>query len=276
MRARGYETWVVTAALLWAGCATGGGGLDGGNAGRADAGRTDASLDDGGPVDAGAPDASRAAGIPVDAQVDSGTLDAGTFDAGPSDAGHDAGHDAGQDAGPPLCPPTSDRVAIVEVMIASDTGAGDRGEWIELINAGDCTVDLGGLELASPIGGAGSTAIATYTISAGRTLAQGARIVLAQSANPTENRGLAFDEAYTSLVFDNIGDWVELRSGGATIDRVEWLSNDIVHGASRRFPDARPISDNGIRSAWCTSTALYSTAGGNFYGTPRTGNGSCP
>lgn len=263
MRARGYETWLVMAVLLWTGCATGGGGFDAGSSGRTDAGGTDASASDAGLVDAAVP-----ADAQVDASVDAGPRDAGPPDAGPQDAGP-------QDAGMPGCPPTSDRIAIVEVMIASKTGAGDRGEWLELLNAGDCTVDLGGLQLASPAGGPDGPE-ATYTISAGRTIAPGARIVLAQSMSPTENHGLMFDEVYTALVFDNGGDWIELRSGAEVIDRVEWNSIDVTPGTSRRFPDERSIADNHIRNAWCASTALYSTAGGEFRGTPRGANGSCP
>lgn len=262
-------------------CATGGGGpRDAGSprdAASQDAASSDAGRADGGTVDAGAPtDAGGADSGPsaMDAATDAATSRDAGRDAG-TDAGTDAGVDGGRDAGT-TCAPTSERIAIVELMISSVSGSGDRGEWIELRNAGDCTVDLGGLTLVSPASGTGPEV--SYTVPAGTIVTAGGRLVLAQSANPSENHGLTFDLAYgaSGLVLDNGGDWIELRSGAGTIDRVSWTATTFVRGATRTFPDARPIATNDNQANWCNATTAYSSAtGGPFYGTPGGPNG-CP
>lgn len=266
MRARGDERramrWllrgIVVSLLATAGCATGSGGAQDGGSPPRDSGMADAAPSDSGVRDAGP--------------------DAGPVDAGPVDAfvPLDSGSDAGTDSGMPACPPTSANLAIVELMIATESGAEDRGEWVELVNAGTCPIDLGGVVVVSPdIGGTEMT----YTIPAGHVLAPGARFVLAQSANASENRSLVFDVAYgaSGIVLDNGSDWVELRVDGAPIDRASWTSTGVVTRYSRMFPDGRPISENGTTGAWCLSSADYSNISGvRYYGTPRRPNGTCP
>jgi hypothetical protein len=267
----------VTAVALWcatiAGCATGS-GVDEPDAGPPRDARTadGDTLRDGG--DGGARDAgSRGDGSPPDSGARDG---AAPLDAGPPDAPLpiDAGSDSGSDGG---CPPTSERIAIVELMISSRSGAGDRGEWLELYNAGDCAVDLTGLTLVSPDGLA-PPAVAMFVIPSG-VIAPGGRFVLAQSGVPGENHDLPFDLTYagSGVVLDNGGDSVSLVSAGTTIDRVAWIATDYMHGASRSFPDDRPIASNDSQVRFCNATAVYSeAAGGPYRGTPRMPNGTCP
>lgn len=247
------------------GCATGGGGeLD---AGRPDTGVSDAGARDAGRRDGGDASAPLDASTPFDASADAGT---------PEDAAVDAGTDAGWDAGMSICSPTAERLAIVEVMISSRSGSLDRGEWVELLNAGDCAIDLAGLVLAGTLAGGGTEA--TFTIPGGLLL-PGARFVLAQSAVPAENHELDFDVAYTSsmITLDNGGDAIELRAGATVIDRVSWSATDFTHGFARSFPDGRPIADNASQLAWCNASAVYSTStGGPYRGTPSMPNGACP
>jgi hypothetical protein len=203
-------------------------------------------------------------------------VDASTDAGAGEDAAVDAGPDSGLDAGGALCSPTSERLAIVEIMISSRSGSTDRGEWIEIVNAGTCPVDLAGLLLVGTP--ASSSAEETYTIT-GTILAPGGRWVLAQSPLAVENRDLPHDEAYgaANITFDNIGDFVELRSGATVIDRVTWTLTDFTHGFARSYPDGAPIAANDSQLAWCNATEVYSTAtGGPYRGTPRMPNGSCP
>ncbi|MDQ3033609.1 MAG: lamin tail domain-containing protein [Myxococcota bacterium] len=261
--ARPRATHIALALALAAGCATGGAGeLD---AGRADAGRRDGGRTDAGDAgDAGRRDAGDAA-IAIDAGVDAAMA---------LDASVDAGTDSGFDAGVALCPPTAERLGIVEVMISSRSGSTDRGEWLELLNVGDCAVDLTGLVIASPPSGMG---VAIEFSLPGGTILPGARWVLAQSAVPLENHDLPHDAVYSGITLDNGGDWIELRAGGVTIDRVSWGSTDFLHGTARSFPDGRPLVDNASQLQWCNATAVYSMAtGGPYRGTPRAPNGACP
>ncbi|WP_236605796.1 lamin tail domain-containing protein [Sandaracinus amylolyticus] len=249
---------IVAGAIACTGCATGSGGVE-------DAGRgQDASTLDGAVADAGR-DGGR------DASVDAMVIDSGPRDSGmPIDSGTDAG---AMDSGPATCPPTATNLAIVELMIRTETGTEDRGEWIELLNAGDCLIDLGGLEISSPP--------ATYTIPAGHLLEPGERFVLAQSTVAAENRGLVYDLSYTgsNIVLDNNGDTLALIAGGTTIDSITWSSAIVPEKYSFEFPDTRPIAQNASLGNWCQASIsnIYSnTAGGPYYGTPGAPNGACP
>lgn len=249
-------------ALALGACATGGVDSDSGasprDAGARDAGslpdahRADAQLPDAGPADAALP--------PVDAAM------------------FDAGNDAGMFT---LCAPTATTIHIVELMQRSAAGADDRGEWFEVLNSGDCTIDMNGVVIVSP-NSSGTEMSATVTSG---VIPSGARFVLARSGNSVENHGLprvgfAYGVA-SGVVLDNSTDWLELRLGRAVLDRVEWTSTDVFGGGARawRFPDDAPPSMSSSRALWCFArdSQVYSTgAGGPFYGSPGEPNLTCP
>src|SRR5262249_13987360 len=57
---------------------------------------------------------------------------------------------AGAPAGDCPAVPGPGDLAIVEIMIESQSGPGDRGEWIEIQNTRNCTLNLRGLRVESP------------------------------------------------------------------------------------------------------------------------------
>lgn len=264
MEARVRSARAVLLVLVCA-CAQGGG--DGGTP--RDGGRSDAARRDGG-RDAGRHDAGRDAGP----RRDSGFTDAGRIDASMPDAG---GMDASvPDAGGGDCTLGEGALAIVEVMIAARSGPGDRGEWFEVVNTLDCTADLAGLVVVSPTAGTEQS----HTVTGG-TIAPGQHFVFALSGDAAENHRLPHDYVYgtgsaSDVLFANDADWLELRAGVTTIDRVEWPSGGFTHGRARQFPDGADPGDNGNWSRWCDATDIYSDAGGTFYGTPQRANGTCP
>jgi hypothetical protein len=209
----------------------------------------------------------------VDADV---PRDAGPRDAGPRDAGP---RDAGRPDAPSTCAPATDRLAIVEVMIASQAGT-DRGEWFEIRNTGTCAVDLSGLVLESPTS-SGSVPV-THTMTAG-VVAPGDHFVLALSGDTTDNHGLPHDYVYgtgttsADVLFNNTGDELAISFGGVEIDRVVWPSEGFVRGMSRQFPRDLPVAMNADWAHWCDATAVFSTiAGTSYFGTPGATNGLCP
>jgi hypothetical protein len=213
--------------------------------------------------DAGAGDAGRSeldAGVP-----DAGAPDAGVRDAGPRDAG-----------APTTCAPAPGRLAIVELMIASQSGT-DRGEWFEVLNTGTCVVDLRGLVLSSPTG---AGVPVTHTVTVG-TVTPGRSFVFALSGDPAENHGLTWDYVYgtgtsSDIFLGNTGDSLTLLdASGATIDSVVW-GDAFTRGAARQFPSSLSPSLNDDWSRWCDSRRIYSTTGGTFFGTPGGGNDACP
>lgn len=215
----------------------------------------DAGRDSGG----GLPDAGRdgGGGLP-----DAGPRDSGRPDSGPP------GTDAGTDGGPGLCTPSSTNVEISEIMVSSQTGAGDRGEWFEIHNLGACTVGIDGMEIES-----GSV---SHTVSGG-LLTAGGFSVLAQSGDSVENHNLSEDYVYgTSLRFANSSGTLVLRFAGAEVARVSWGSTDHRTGAARQLGRGATMSPSLGNVVWCDATDVYSMTAGSFLGTPGALNQPCP
>jgi hypothetical protein len=264
LRLNGRLAWPL--ALTLTACAQGNAGTDGGV-------RSDARRDGG--RDAGVRDSGIRDSGPRDGGRDAGRMDSGPpMDSGPRDSGP---RDSGRDTGPPGCRPAVGSLVIVEVMISSRSGAGDRGEWFEAVNTGSCSIDLAGVVIAS---GASTGGELTHTISGG-SVAPSQRYVFALSSAIADNHALPHDYAYGSgaasdVIFNNTADWLELREAGVAVDRVVWPTGGFTHGRARQFPGTPSATGNDIWSNWCDATMVYSTTGGTFYGTPRMANGTCP
>ncbi len=262
---------LLLAALLAPGCALG--GFDDAGSGSLDA-------------------SSRDAGATGDAGRDAGRRDAGgdagqvAMDAGPpmTDAGPpmtDAGP-PGMDAGPPMmdaglgfdsglttCSPTPGSLEISEILIASQTGAADRGEWFELRNLGSCPINLAGLVI--------DVSGTTHTVTAG-LLTAGGFFVLAQSGDALENHELGQDYVYgPALRFGNSGGTLVLTHAGTEVARLTWTSTDHRTGRSRQLSRGATMPGALGSTGWCDSTDVYSTAvGGPYLGTPGMVNAVCP
>ncbi|MCB9591345.1 MAG: lamin tail domain-containing protein [Sandaracinaceae bacterium] len=267
------RAWLaVIAALFSFGCALGGfddagtsapdaAAMDAGrmDAGRMDAGRSDAG---GGGDDAGPP--------PMDAGP--GMVDAGPMmmvDAGPMmmvDAGPMMMVDSG---GATTCSPTPANMEISEILVASQTGAADRGEWFEVHNRAGCTIDLSGLVI--DVDGT------THTVTSG-LLTAGGFFVFAQSSSAADNHGLSQDYVYGSTIrFGNSSGTLVLTHAGTEIARLTWTSTDHRTGRSRQLSNGASMPTSLAGSGWCDSTDVYSTAlGGPYLGTPGMVNATCP
>lgn len=244
-------------------CAQGGGG----RTMPADGSAGDAPAGDGAARDGGR-DGGRDAG---------GDASAGDSGPGPIDAGADAGAlDSGggeTDTGVP-CAPTDRSLVIVEVMVASISGAGDRGEWFEVVNTALCSVDLTGMTIESPTSGG---TIKTHTISGG-IVRPGQFFVFALSGIAAENHDLPVDYVYgigggvDEVVLNNGADTITLRSGGTIVDEVAWPTGGFTYGRSRQFPGGADFAMNSNWAIWCDSTSAYTPG---YFGTPGGPNGGC-
>jgi len=175
--------------------------------------------------------------------------------------------DAGRDAGPSLCDPSPTNMEISEIMVASQTGSGDLGEWFEVHNLTACPINLTGLVIT--IGRA-------HMVASG-LLTAGGFAVFAQSAEAGENHGLGEDYAYGPLGMSNSGGEVVLSFSMTEIARVAWNSTDHRTGRSRQLSAGASMSSALGGSGWCDSTAVYSTSpGGPYLGTPGMVNAPCP
>lgn len=180
-----------------------------------------------------------------------------------------------RDTGTVVCSPAGAALAIVEVMVASQSGT-DQGEWFEVANMGTCTVDLRGLVIGSP---ATDGTPVTHTVTMGE-VAPGEHFVFALSGEPAENHELPFDYVYgtgtrADVFLGNSGDLLTVAYGGVELDRVAWTAEDFERGVSLQYPRGMSVTHNGDLARWCGSSRVYSTSGGTFYGTPGAPNGDC-
>ena len=141
----------------------------------------------------------------------------------------DRAEEAGGDAGAAAAQPGV--VAIARVMADPRDVPDERGEWVELRNAGAAAVELRGWQLRSAND-------APYTIDAALRLPAGGSVVLGRSADRRANGGAPVAHAWgRALALSNGADWLVLADGrGRTVDSVAWSSAP----RGRAFAPARP------------------------------------
>lgn len=217
-------------------------------------------------------------------------------DAGKKDASADAARDGATDAGdasvavvdttddtdasasPTLCPGplAAGDLRVVELMVSSRPGAGDSGEWIEIVSTRACTLDLTGLEIASPRGSGEDVAVVATRV----LLPPGGRFLVADAASGLPGTVVTFAGSPVD-VLANGGDSVTVRAhkaGGAvtTIDAFAYGAGFFSSGFSVSFPDDCAASERSSPAKWQDATRAI--AGGVFFGTPNAPNDdvSCP
>jgi hypothetical protein len=215
------------------------------------------------------------------------TVEAGAFglttrpkDGGASsDAGRQPGADAGggtKDAGSGggkvYCtgPLAAGDLRVQELMIASKTGSGDEGEWVEIVSTRSCWLNLSGVKVESPRGTTGSDFV---TFTTDFDLPPYGSFIVADSTDPAKNNnlpGLVFAWG-NSDVLKNDGDTIRISAGTTVIDELTYPKfSNLEYGASISFPlDCPSWNDRNDWSRW--SFSFYKWDGVHF-GTPNTDN----
>jgi DNA/RNA endonuclease YhcR with UshA esterase domain len=168
---------------------------------------------------------------------------------------------------PPPPPPTGAVVVINEIMPDPFAVTDGDGEWLELHNAGDQSIDIQGWRLI------GNSAGDTATIQSSLVIPAGGYVVLGRNADQTLNGGVPVDYAYgTTYTMNNSGnDWIVLRNAaGDMVDSVYYGHKPPV-GKSLGLRD--PSADNstatsGAETASSNWQVQTSTYGGGDAGTP--------
>jgi hypothetical protein len=166
---------------------------------------------------------------------------------------------------------------IDELMIASQAGVGDHGEWVEVANTRGCALDLNGLFAQVPHGKGSTTASITTDL----WLPSHGFFLIADSSEPAENHSLpgmlvTWESGTSSDVLKNSGDTITLYTANATIDVLTYpASAKLVDGASMAFP---ANCDPSLRAAfgnWQPSVTSWTPG---FFGTPSAANTdvTCP
>jgi hypothetical protein len=205
------------------------------------------------------------------------SLDAPSFD----DAGAGAGvagdepTDETRPDGACTQPPGAGALRIDELMIASVAGTGDNGEWLEIANALDCTVNLNGLHGECPHG----AKVATFDVTGDLWIPPQGTFVVADSSDPAINHDLPgvviawFD--HPGDVLRNKGTTITLTANAAMLDTLTYPALTLNVGASLAFPSDCDPSQRRDFTKWKWSTASWFPG---FLGTPNAPNTdvTCP
>ena len=177
--------------------------------------------------------------------------------------------DCGVCGAEPSAPAYGDLV-ITEVMQNPDVIGDDIGEWFEVINAADQTLDLEGMTISDD--GEDS-----HVVNSGAPilLEPGARMVFGQSVDL--GVGASADYVYGSdILLGNKSDAIILSSGDTLVDSLSYDNGETFPdpvGASMRLDDGMIDADsNDVGGAWCVSVTTF---GSGDLGTPGEANGSC-
>jgi hypothetical protein len=137
------------------------------------------------------------------------------------------------------------QVVINEILCDPLASSDSKGEWFELYNRADSTLDLNGWLLRD-----GGRDLHTIASDSSLLIAPGGFLVLGRSADSTANGGYVPDYVYASFVLSNEEDEIVLVSdSGEVVDSVgygaDWPSSQ---GASLELMS--PLDDNADPANW--------------------------
>ena len=169
-------------------------------------------------------------------------------------------------------------LVITEIM--NDPAAVDDadGEWFEIYNATDRTLDLNGLTV-SQISGRQAF---TITNDGPTRLAPRAYFVMGRNPDPGTNGGVAVDFDYGAFFLSNETDSILLvNHEGLEVDRLEYRHEDfpMIAGTSMQLNGGvSPTQlDNSVGANWCASYTRWAPASlTGDSGSPGQPNQSCP
>jgi phosphatidylserine/phosphatidylglycerophosphate/cardiolipin synthase-like enzyme len=162
---------------------------------------------------------------------------------------------------------TGGKIVINEIMYDPKVSEEDFGEWIELYNAGDETVDLKGWTIKDKVSN-------QHVISSSVKVAPGAYVVLGKSDDLSKNGSYKADYVYSDFYLGNSGDSVILVSpSGDTADSVSYKNESPwpVTSGGVSIELKNPGLDNSDGSNWQLAVAVF---GAGDKGTPGTPNGA--
>jgi hypothetical protein len=177
--------------------------------------------------------------------------------------------DAPMDAPHCTTPLAPGDLAIVELMIASQPGTGDHGEWLEVLNDRSCTANINGLRGEAPHG----AGFHTVDVTTDTWVPAGGTFVIADASDPALNHNLPGTvlawAGQPADVLHNGGDTITLSINGTVIDSVTYPAFTLTAGTSKSFPANCPLDQRADWKEWQDSTLSWSPG---FYGTPNAPN----
>jgi len=192
------------------------------------------------------------------------------FDGATGDASVNAA-DAGEGRDDAPCAGTLGPGDLVfdEVMIATEPGSADKGQWLEVRSTRSCSVDLIGLHAQAPKG----TSFHTLDVTSDVWIPPGGFFLIADSVDPTDNHdlpGLVLGWAGSSSdVIHKTSDTVTLSVGSVVIDTLTYKAHAGLEAVSMAFPSTCAPDLRADFSSWQESVASWTPG---FYGTPGAAN----
>ncbi|MEM1324969.1 MAG: lamin tail domain-containing protein [Bacteroidota bacterium] len=173
------------------------------------------------------------------------------------------------DCSPLICANIGD--LVITEFIANPAAVTDaNGEWLEIYNATNSSIDIEGYVLRDDNDDA-------HTIATSVVIPAMDYVILGRNADQITNGGVVVDYEYDDINLNNTTpDQIVLECNGTEIDRVNYNSTDfaIENGASTSLnPDFLNATDNDNGENWCASTSTY---GDGDLGTPGEANDACP
>ncbi|NQW64107.1 MAG: lamin tail domain-containing protein, partial [Deltaproteobacteria bacterium] len=161
-------------------------------------------------------------------------------------------------------------LVISELMVASQAGSPDDGEWIEVYNPSTTeTYDLDGCSIGD---GTNSVGITTTT-----TVAPGAYFLFGRSTDSAANFGAPVDFAWgINFQLNNSGENPTLNCGTTVVDTVVYPQLfEREQGASFQLHPGTldAVTNDAATTAWCNSRTTFGAFGKK--GTPKAANPSC-
>ena len=154
-------------------------------------------------------------------------------------------------------------IVITEIMPNPGAVSDSYGEWIEIYNTTDSTIDIEGWMIKD----AGSDEHVISNDAMSILVVPGDYFILARNGNEALNGGLVADYAYTGFTLSNSEDEIILTDAAdAIVDEVHYTNAWIFgNGIAMEIHDLE--SNNNVAENWYASTVQY---GDGDYGTPGT------
>lgn len=160
-------------------------------------------------------------------------------------------------------------IIVTEFMADPSAVTDANGEWLELYNPGDVSVDINNWTLRD----LGSN---SHVINSGGPLVIQPQtyLVLGRNADLATNGGIALGYEYSGFTLGNSDDEIELVDvSGIVIDTVIYSAAWVSAGASVSLnPNSLDAVANDNQANWCTASAVLQSGD---RGTPGSGNDPC-
>jgi hypothetical protein len=177
---------------------------------------------------------------------------------------------------PPQCPNPLGQgdLAIVEFMIQSQAGPGDRGEWVEIQSTRNCNLNVRGLHVESPRGAGPPDAV---DVTDDLILPPNGTLIVADTLQPDLNHNLPGTVLSWNATdaLKNDGDTIRLSVGGQLVDALTYGSWVLHVGRTVSFPVDCTWSQRSDWARWSWSFHVWQDApdgGVPMKGTPNADN----